>query len=475
MPPLKNAKPGDPCKRCRPSKPSVLVARGEPFCEPCFHKFLSSKVRKQTEEFKVAYTKNKEPIPTRQHVIVPVMGRRTNTSREIEDAWPFGASDMQASLGLLDLIADIIREQKSKHRGRQGLYIHLVEIGGGEPLLFDLIKDRFESEILSYSFFDLATNKLKSQCMATPEFSTVQNIDTQISSTLAKLATRASRSDALLLAIRDLVPKIVQALAAPDQQFGDLPRPWMFSHLVSETVEAVAQQILTDVAKGRMNLVYQDMLVDGSGRLPQVWPLKDIKTTEVEQFLDLEWTQTKGVISELGEPNSSVSKKNMSLDSLIRSYFGEIDASFPSVAATVVRTIEKLADPRDVLDSVDPMLGTQLLPSYYVKNNQGLPETAKLANCKVCGCARNPNTVEWIAKITVNEAASVEDEEPGSVTNGEPEAPKLLHKDMCYGCIVMMKDSEIELLDSGLPNWRCEYEQVSRNNSVADVLKQYEL
>lgn len=57
----------------------------------------------------------------------------------------------------------------------------------------------------------------------------------------------------------------------------------------------------------------------------------------------------------------------MSLDSLIRSYFGEIDASFPSVAATVVRTIEKLADPRDVLDSVDPMLGTQLLPSYYVK------------------------------------------------------------------------------------------------------------
>lgn len=512
--------------RCKPTNPSssVLVARGEPFCGPCFHRFLSTKFRKQTEDYKVAYTKSKVHIESRKHVIIPILSfpLAESTSDDgdnrkvLKDAWPYTVKDMGSSFALIDLVVDMIKEQKTIHRGKRGLYLHIVEITidtksqtspNHRSQVLELLEERYKGdEILSYSEFSLLTETLtlySFEHLGTHDSETPkkpllqQKIDTQIASTLLKLPTRSSRADALVLAIRNLIPKIGETLysfsssSELTSEWKDLPKPWDVSQFVPETVEAVAQQILASMAKGRMNLIYSDMLAsDSSRKLFQIWPLKDIRSTEIEQFLEREWPEASFFISasdSIEAPKkvivTAAAKKNMSIDSLIKSYFNEIEASFPSVATTVVRTTEKLADPGTVLD--DPQIGELLRRSNGNVSN----EIEKFTQCAVCGCQRNPNTLSWSHKITVNEAAAVEEDEPlnpesDSNMNSIPEKQhNPLLDSLCYGCLVMLKDSTFateknensEDLQHELPNWKTDYEIQSRGNSLNNVLAEYEL
>lgn len=461
MAPRKEAKVGDPCCRCRvapaapPPRPAVLVSRDEPFCAPCFRRFLSTKVRKQTEAYKVAYTRDKRLVPSREHVLVPVFylpeqsGAAGGDSDEavVRDAWCWqNAREMAAAAVLVDLVAEIVREQRAKHRGAQGLYLHIVEVSVGPPIdsspVRQLFHDRYaHSEIASFRAVHLAR-------------------DTRAAAVLRQLPTRAARADALGLAARHLVAQTAREIQlsrprADDDD--DENSEWNMSEFVPEAVEAVAQRILANVAKGRMNLVYRDLLpathaaTHASPLLRQIWPLKDIRGAEVDQYLSTAWPSFAAafppdVETATASATPAVARKNMSIDALIRAYFADIDRAFPSVATTVVRTVEKLADPSTLAPPLAHM---------YHNRAADAEDTTTYGECALCGCARDGRTLDWIAKITVNEPAPAEDAAAASAPAPAetPAATPAVLESLCYGCIVMLKDSPIVADGELLPQW----------------------
>lgn len=531
MAPRKNLKVGDKCSRC--ASASILISRDETFCHPCFLRFLSTKLRRQTDNYKVQYNKTKQLIPSRSHVLIPLYDiSATNFTSDkgpenpkeganlalLKESNPWSTQDLLISFSLIHQLVALLQDQRIKHRGNQGFYIHVIHITNshvreGNSAL-DLLKAKYPNhEIESYhtlNLLDIENSSLPGELSDLFKY-------------LSVLDSKSSKTDALQIYMKYMLVQLAQSLNPISED--DNGSKWEFSIFVPETVELVAQRILASISKGRINQIYADFLPvpsfiqpedqtqNGNNNIGFTWPLKDIKYSEVLQYLQLEWPESlkqylndedKALLDSLFSTNGTPSQndkkdgivaKQMSIDTLIRAYFKDIDESFPSVATTVVRTIEKLVDPVIIQQQQD---GIQ----ECTENCTASECCGSQYNCSLCGCTKSGKELAWISKITVNEGADVS---PVEIQSGKfaastmPKDDETVLKGLCYGCLVMLKDSilvkkvaesdqsdEDQLSPSPkasklkIPHWSTSATDsvnntVSRNNNLKSILAEYEL
>ncbi|VVT54561.1 uncharacterized protein SAPINGB_P004137 [Magnusiomyces paraingens] len=442
MAPSKSVTLGDPCSRCRPPNilPSTALARSEPFCTKCFARFLSTKLRKQIPDYKVAYTRDKKVIPTRHHAVVPVFYRgETSTQSSVVREWIWqDNTETAAAVVLVDLLAELIREQRQKHAKNQGFVLHILVV---RPTTTTTTEETCRITEFFKQHYTQETASIEEL-----------GLDTFAGDVLDALPSRASRADALGLISRRAIAQYLNKLAADHAADN-----WQVAELAAEPVEGVAQRVLASVAKGRMNLVYRDLVNVSTDDSAIIWPLKEIRTQEVTTYLDLFFSTDSDLQLGSSEIPAQGPAKSLSIDALLRSYFAEIESAFPSVATTVVRTVEKLADP----STCSPHILEKLSSSSSAASP--FASVPQYGSCAVCGCAREAKVSEWIKKITVNEG--VQEDEVTTIELPEAIQESSSIDSLCYGCIVMLKDSSI----STLPDW------TAPRASLSSVLSEYEL
>lgn len=425
----------DPCKRClrKSVVQSVTVSRGEAFCGPCFDKFLATKVRKQLgdESYKPLYLKDKTPVETTAHVLVPVL---TCTAKD-------GLNRVGAGLATLDMMCEVIRGHRKAHRGRQGMYLHVLEVAEEKEEnsgVEEWLRQRYtEDEITEYksvtleSFYESANLDSElwasvqiDQNMTTDEGTKLEQPKT-LSELLAILPSKTSRADVLSIIIDQLVRASAKASGCQ-------------TVFQPHTLTFLAERAMASVCKGRgIELGTPiDPQSQPSTDLIEITPLADLYDTEIQSYLALHNLDLPPYFASLPQVSASTAAKAMSMDQLLHKYFADIDAAFPSVTTTVVRTVEKLARPFDLpgADNTDSSV------------------------CRVCGARRQEDALSWLHKISVMQL----DSDSSSGSTKQKEALENGPKDLCYACVVMFRNSASDRI-------------LWPRNKKEDVLSEYEL
>lgn len=419
----------DPCKRClrKSVVQSVTVSRGEAFCGPCFDKFLATKVRKQLgdESYKPLYLKDKTPVETTAHVLVPVL---TCMARD-------GLNRVSAGMATLDMMCEVIRGHRKAHRGRQGMYLHVLEVAEEKEAnsgVEEWLRQRYtENEISEYksvtleSFYESAS--LDSELWESVQIdqSLIANEDKKLgqpkslSELLAILPSKTSRADVLSIIVEQLI-RTHAKLSGCQTVF----QP--------HTLTFLAERAMAAVCKGRgielgTSLEPQSQ---SPADLLEITPLADLYDTEIQSYLTLHNLALPPYFASLPQVSASTAAKAMSMDQLLHKYFADIDAAFPSVTTTVVRTVDKLARPFD-------LPGTKDSGTY-----------AGASVCRVCGTRRQQDALSWLYKISVMQLDTNTDiNHDREASTGSSTPQKALEngpKDLCYACVVMFRNSATE-------------------------------
>lgn len=268
----------DKCKRCGDA--AVTSSRGEHFCRACFFKFVQFRHRKQLEKFKVDYS---EPRPPDQHIMLAL-------------------SLGQSSIALLDMCMDLIRLQKSTHRGRQGFYLHAVYVCGSDvdeaKRRLDKVRERYP-ELESLELVALDYSK------ATEGISSINRTSTQ---------------DITWLLQRQAIEQAAQKHGCQTTIYG---------HCQTR----LAQLVLSLTAKGRGRSIVDEVEAH--------CPIREVLYTEVGEYNRLK--QVEDLI--LPEAPIPATTKLQSVDDLVHQYFLSVEKEYPSVVSTVVRTSSKLQKP----------------------------------------------------------------------------------------------------------------------------------
>lgn len=440
----------DPCKRCPKSLPeprtSVTVTRTEPFCLPCFDRFISTKVRKQLGEdvYKPLYRRDKTVIETTAKILVPVYGAR-----------------VEAAGMVVRVLTELLEGHRKGHR-RVGFYLHVLRIVDDEQELKEddwvqsWLLDKYGSDIEKYerisinSYFDSPSPKelqtiqvelnshvnsipgLQPDLIETPSsFNEILNI----------LPTNTSRSDITTIIINQLISKYAAANGCQS-----IFEPFTLTYL--------AERAIGLVCKGRgvelgTSLTPVDLVTKSTKTGPlteedivRIRPIADLYDNEIKSYLALhDLSVPEPHITRLEEQYGSLGKnvntKSMSMDLLLHRYFKDIDAAFPSVTATVVRTIDKLGSKFD-------------LPEY-----SEIPAES-IRRCEICGTRCEDDALSWIHQISVMSLG----QEEKNIDEDNLDGPK----NLCYGCITTFKSSR-----------KAEVVWPKRNNSTEEVLKEFEL
>jgi len=487
----------DLCKRCHRKSPvpvSVAVSRGEAFCAPCFDRFLSTKFRKQLgdESYKPLYLRDKTPVATTARVVVPIRSH-----------WTAG-SKVEAGVALVDML-DLLRVHRRGHRGRQGLFINVLEIvddstpvpapadGETEWSLGGWLKEHYtDGEIESFKqiklsdFFQSASDDLwdtiqidkinsasSSSAPAPVASSDASARPTSLHELLNLLPSKTSRADIITIITQQLITDY--AIATKSQSIFE-----------PHTLTFMAEQSMALVCKGRgielgtsilpfMSPASASAAATGGAApetvdiilackantvkpvytaadLVNIRPLCDLYDTEIKTYLALHGLQLPPhALLPTIVPGTNT--KALSMDQLLHNYFSTIDAAFPSVTTTVVRTIDKLASKFDLSD--------------FERTNGAATAVAAAAGdkkvpCRICGTRREDDALSWIHKISVMTLSEID--QPSPVANPENlDGPK----DLCYGCITLFKNSAVSEIA-----WPTE---LSRGHSVEALLGEYEL
>lgn len=434
----------DPCKRCLRKDPvpaCTVISRGEAFCTPCFDRFVVTKARKQLgdESYKPLYLKDKTPVETTAHVLVPVLAC---TARD-------GLQRARAGLMVVEMMAEIIRGHRKAHRGRQGMYLHVLEVGLEEndrdSGVQDLLKARYtENEITDYTFTSLESffstlgkdeETADGSLWSTLQIDTLRNDSPKPPRSLAELMSvlpsKTSRADVQTIILSRLI-----SASARQKGCQTVFQPHTLTYL--------AERAMAAVCKGRGIELGTSLTPAATGRdgLIEIQPLADLYNTEVKSYLDLRGLDLPAQLQYLAAQGSSASTatKALSMDQLLSNYFEDIDAAFPSVTTTVVRTVEKLASPFEVPGHPASTAGEDL--------------------CKVCSARRQTDTLSWLHKISVMEL----DVTPAKTAQVLAQGPQ----DLCYSCIVAFRNSNAShIMWPAVDN--------EPRNKKEDVLEEYEL
>jgi cytoplasmic tRNA 2-thiolation protein 2 len=490
----------DPCKRCHRKSPvpvSAAVSRGEAFCAPCFDRFLSTKFRKQLgdESYKPLYLRDKTPVAATARVVVPIRSH-----------WTAG-SKVEAGMALVDMLVELLRVHRRGHRGRQGFYINVLEIvddsapvpvpadGETKWSLGDWLKENYtDDEIESFKqiklsdFFHSASDELwdtiqidkinpESSSSVSPACSDNSARPRSLNELLNVLPSKTSRADIITIITQQLItdyaiatksqsifePHTLTFMAEQSMalvckgrgiELGTSILPFISSADASAAAGGAAPETVDVILACKANAVKP---VYTAADLVTLRPLCDLYDTEIKTYLALHDLQVPAhALLPTIAPGTNT--KALSMDQLLHNYFSTIDAAFPSVTTTVVRTIDKLASKFDFSDfehaggaPVEASTGIDAAPAAV--GDKKVP-------CRICGTRREDDALSWIHKISVMTLSEID--QPVT-TPAKLDGPQ----DLCYGCITLFKNSAVSEIA-----WPTE---LSRGHLVEALLNEYEL
>ncbi|ODV94197.1 hypothetical protein PACTADRAFT_51076 [Pachysolen tannophilus NRRL Y-2460] len=417
------------CSRCKIEE-SLLVTRKEAFCSSCFTKFISNKQRKlmSSDKFKVKY------------------GKQVNEIHKVLLCLSFGRS----SLVLLDIIINLLKEQRSIHRGRQGFKLVVIDIEFKILNIDSFLSGSYDFERIKL-FKDFNSMIIKDG----------SSLDEKFPQTVQELLSKCSSNSS----VEDLLDIIYNELYFNTCKSEDC-HTMIFGHSMTK----LAVDILALTIKGRGSLVNQ-RVTDGihtyqKYQVEVVHPLRDVLDSEIDKYLDL--NNLMQFCDNNNDTNTTLAikklTKNMTIGEITRRYFDTLDKDYSETVSTVVKIGSKLIDPiSEKNDEKDDNNGIQF--------------------CKICNCKIFKNPQAWLNRITV--------EEPFPITNDEERAAYEMYKEaalqispdnleeeeeeeeeegvpqkepisLCYGCLVTIGGVPKEGLD-----WPV------RNQETQEILNEY--
>lgn len=391
------------CLRCKELM-AVILTRNEKFCKQCYLRFVRGKQRKQMqdESYKVKYSEALKRVGM-QKVLLP---------------WSGGMS----SLVLVDVIGTLLQEQREAHNGRQGFELMILHIEEEESdslkknvrfALSELVHKynpvQIKFKILSLNSLAIDPSLIKkieinnsfeglSQPIKLKEGITVKEL-------LSSCADRSSSED-LLNIIRDDI--IIRTAHLEDCK----------TILYGHSMTRIANEVISLTVKGRGASIHKSVSDHATNYKEKsfniIYPLREVLLVEVAAYLEI--ASLKSFVIESTSPRSKITK-NMTVRDLVTQYFTHLDETgYASTASTVVKTGEKLGEPKFELI---------------------------LSNCQVCGVNIHQDPKKWLSDITVTEpAALVDDEQRKYADMVSSKANEVISNDLetpinlCYGCTI---------------------------------------
>ncbi|OTB08429.1 hypothetical protein M426DRAFT_183679 [Hypoxylon sp. CI-4A] len=406
------------CNRCKEKEGSIDLRGAERVCETCFTYYVSTKAVKRLEALQKAAPRTTAVGPRR-------------TQRYL-----VGLSRGPSSTALLHVLTENVRQRASSQKPARFECVAAVHVvddtattassasGTGDAL--SLYRARFpEARFLTVplsSALDLPSSAIDWAALPAPTPSpSLESPAQRLSDILNRLPSATSRADVRRLLVRHLL------LATAASQTCD-------ALLLGHSTTSLAELTLSETAKGRgYSLPW--LVNDGFVPIPDhidadassttsdgvsnpadtpaiaiYSPLRELFRKELRAYISRTSPPLAGILppSEADEPprknggGAVVSHRDLSIDDVLSRYFGEVEASYPSVVANVVRTTGKLSHPG---------------PGSGDGNGNDNGEI----RCGLCGAALDELGDErWRGEIGDRE----EEEEVG---NGEKSK-------LCYGC-----------------------------------------
>lgn len=463
------------CEKCK-QQTATTISRMQKFCDVCLQHFISAKQRKQMmgddyfrSIFKVKYAdrvRNAEEAD------------QENAQSKVLVALSFGSS----SLAALDIVNDILTEQRNLHSGKTGFSVDILTVyvdqANFEQIVATMKKlklyERYHDNrdflrfhlISADAIFQgspddssILRSVLDSRDFRTFSIHSDQKISLQES--LNRCDSRAARQELLEIAILH----VIKTYASRNNH-----KAILWGHSMTK----LADQIMSLIVTGRGAQISSFLNTSNfdeqyQGIFKNLFPLKDCLLTEIDAFcyskglepflFDYSLSDTL-LIHKFdhaeGQPrNSKISSlKEMTVNQLARKYFDDIENDYSNVIATVVRTGDKL----------------------------GEPEVEATRKCQICHSKIYRSAGKWLSANTVTQGCSInsDDEkalyEKWQTVQNDSETSEYIHlrnyvrengaeADICYGCISLLNVShERSLL---WPN--------PENHELASILEDYEL
>ncbi|KAK1640230.1 hypothetical protein BDP81DRAFT_390959 [Colletotrichum phormii] len=339
-----------PCRRCK--TPTVLKVRKDPLCETCYEQHIVQRVVKRLAQ---PYRDVKDKLAS---------------TPDVRAKYLLGLSLGPSSASLVQVLDKNLQGLKEKNL-RVAYEVHAVHIdtdlsntaadapASSASLLFEKYKDQFPN--LSMQIVPLG-DALK---LDTIDWSVLPALQPglapaqQLRALLEALPSVTSRVDIMRLLVRNLLLSL-----AVERECHAL--------LLGCTTTALAELTLAETAKGRgfavpwqvadgpvpvttfprageEKITEDEEGVQGAEKtmLPVYYLLRDVFRREVITYAGL-IPSLKDLAQEAGpSSNAVVSHKELSIEDVMARYFEEVEESYPSVVANVVRTSGKLTRESD--------------------------------------------------------------------------------------------------------------------------------
>ena len=291
----------------------------------CFVAYVTTKIVKQTEDFKVRYTTVAQP----RKVLLPLS---------------LGLS----SLALLNLLDEHYSRQlqKANRTGFELLVLCITDNSSDPRLAVQAVSERFSShtykliplhDIFRYhpNLHELVSTDERRE--HSPDASSLEAMtpEEKLAVFLSSFPSASSKGDLISILRLRLIVALAKENGCDCITWGD-------------STTRLAEETLSATAKGRgFSVPWQT----GDGQSPYgiefKFPMRSLLRKEIVQYSRLTSPAlTSLVVDESQAPSTSVSSKDLTIDALMGRYFASVENNYPSIVANVVRTANRLEAPR---------------------------------------------------------------------------------------------------------------------------------
>lgn len=416
-----------------------MISRKEQFCDECFTKFVSMKQRKQMMSddyyqniFKIIYQDKKKSKEEAE---------KENSNSRILLPLSLGSSSLVA----LDVLVDMLREQKITHRNKTGFYVTVVTVckkDEQEQIMakIKLLKERLADigEVIKFCILDI-DQFYKNNCLSTIIFDSKDyetrtvnfNGNFSVSDLLFQTANRTSAEDLKNLIVHHLIKTF-----AAQNSFKAILWGHSMTRLADEIISLTVKGRGSEIAKGLDDTNFDE---EFKNSFKNLHPLRDVLLSEIDAYCHIkklselcynyEVKDTLLIEKFFEQTNKpAILIKSSTINNIARQYFDTIEGDYSNVISTVVRTGSKLANPDQTL--------------------------SKQHRCVICNNILYRDPKSWARNITVNKAFPIgTSEEENNFKNWERAQEKETQKsnavqndmwgngvasDVCYGCLVTL-------------------------------------
>ncbi|KAI2642759.1 hypothetical protein GGS21DRAFT_544833 [Xylaria nigripes] len=405
-----DAVPAPSCGRCK-EQDGVLDLRSETVCQTCFISFVASKAIKRLEVLQRETRGSKLPSRPQRYLLALSRGPSSTALLHIlsENMRRQRERNQRAKFEVVAVFVDI--DVDTDDRGR-----NIPSSSPGPDPSTDPFAAQFPeipihivplSSILSSPVIDWSSLPAQNTTLPPPQ---------RLADLLTRLPTTSARTDVSRLLTRHA---LFAAAAAHDCPVV----------LLGYNTTALAELTLSETAKGRgfgIPWFVNDgafplpLSVDGDGAVSApvyiYSPLREVFRKEILTYLSV-----AGALADLfpaaaleagGGVGAVVSHRDLSIDDVVARYFVDVEASYPSVVANVVRTTGKLS--RTAPGGSD----TQMSGGDAKEEGTG-------RWCGLCGVGLDPAGDErWKGEIG----------ETGATILGAADGDSSRRSKLCYGC-----------------------------------------